>query len=506
MKFINPVIPGFHPDPSICRAGEDYYLVTSSFEYFPGVPLFHSKDLIHWRQIGHCLTRKSQFSLEKVRSSGGIYAPTIRHHGGTFYMATTNITAGGNFYVRTEDPFGEWSEPVRVDQGGIDPSLFFDDDGKVYFSSTGKDCIAQSEIDIKTGKRLSEVKEIWPGTGGSYPEGPHLYKINGTYYLMIAEGGTEYGHMETIARSNSPWGPFEGCPGNPILTHRSTASPIQATGHADLIKAHDGSWWMVFLGIRPNGHPYCHHLGRETFLAPVKWSDGGWPIVGSGGKVFLETEADCLPTHPWKREGPRDDFEGGRFGLQWNFLRNPREEDLSLKERPGWLRIRGSKVSLNDIDSPAFVGRRQEHFDCSVTTLLDFSPGSENEEAGLTVLINERHHYELAVTLTGRKRSVMVRRRIGGLAAKVACRDIGSGLLKLRIDADRNMYRFSYALNDDDFKPLAEARTRYLSTEIAGGWTGVYLGMYASGNGKAADAPAFFDWFDYTPSRKKILK
>ncbi|MBL7070713.1 MAG: glycoside hydrolase family 43 protein [Candidatus Omnitrophica bacterium] len=497
MIYKNPVIPGFHPDPSVCRLGKDHYLVTSSFEYFPGVPLFHSKDLIHWRQIGHCLTRKSQLPLEKVRSSGGIFAPTIRHYGGLFYMVTTNITGGGNFYVYTDDPEGDWSEPVPVDQKGIDPSLFFDDNGKVYLTSTDDDRIVQSRIDIKTGKLLTKPVEIWPGTGGSYPEGPHLYKINGLYYLMIAEGGTEYGHMETIARSDSPWGPYESYPDNPILRHRSTNDPIQAADRADLIEAHDGSWWLVFLGVRPNGHPYCHHLGRETFLAPVKWSEDGWPIVGKNGKAMLETDADCLDIHKWDDAPARDDFDGGGWGLEWNFLRNPRDEHYSTSERPGWLRLSGSEVSLNDTDSPAFLGRRQEHFCLTATTLMDFSPSRENEEAGLAVYMNERHHYELAVKCIEGERLIVVSRRVGGLVTRMDYDKIDSGPVSLRITADRDTYHFSYSLDGREFKAAAQAQTRYLSTEVAGGWTGVYLGMYATGNGKKSTTPAFFDWFEY---------
>lgn len=503
MKYSNPIIPGFHPDPSACRVGNDYYLVTSSFEYFPGVPFYHSRDLINWRQIGYCLTRKSQLLLEGVQSSGGIYAPTIRYNNGTFYMATTNNTAGGNFYVYTGDPSGEWSEPVWVDQGGIDPSLFFDDDGRVYFASTGENCIVQSGIDIKTGKRLTDIKNIWAGTGGSYPEGPHLYKINKMYYLMIAEGGTDYGHMETIARSQSPWGPFESCPQNPILTHRSSTNPIQATGHADLIESHNGSWWLVFLGIRPTtSRPYYHHLGRETFLTPVSWTISGWPVIGQDGKVSLEMEADCLPLHPWDKDSLRDDFESQELRIQWNFLRNPRNKDWSLTERPGWLQLNGSAVSLNDVDSPAFVGRRQEHFCCRVSTLLDFSPQQHREEAGLTVLMNERHHYEIAVTFLEGKRHVIVSRRIGSLITTAACEKIGNGPVKLRIETDLNMYYFSYALNSEDFKTIASGEARYLSTEVAGGYTGAYLAMYATGNGRKNSTPAFFDWFECAPLEK----
>ena len=233
--YQNPVIPGFYPDPSVCRAGDDFYLVNSSFEYFPGVPVFHSKDLIHWEQIGHCLTRDSQLPLQKCRASGGIYAPTIRYQDGLFYMITTNITGGGNFVVTATDPAGNWSDPVRIEPTGIDPDLFFEN-GKVYVCSTdGKMGIQMSQIDIKTGKRIGEKRHIWRGTGGRNAEGPHLYKKDGLYYLMISEGGTEYGHKITIARSKELTGPYMSNPSNPILTHADElgqGSPIQGTGHS----------------------------------------------------------------------------------------------------------------------------------------------------------------------------------------------------------------------------------------------------------------------------------
>src|SRR5436190_3718935 len=298
--YDNPVIEGMSPDPSVCRVGDDYYLVTSTFEYFPGVPVYHSKDLIHWRLIGHSLSRQSQLPLIRLTRNGGIWAATIRYHNGTFYVVTTNKSEGhGNFFVHTKDPAGEWSEPIELDQGGIDPSLLFDDDGKVYLTTGGAPgCparICQSEIDIKTGKRLSDIKPLWSGTGGSSPEGPHLYKLNGYYYLMIAEGGTEYGHGVTIARSRSPWGPFDVYDRNPILTHRNFKPiPIQGTRHADLIQVHEGSWWSVFHGFRPVTR-MAHHLGRETCLAPVTWSEDGWPTINGSGTITPRMEVKTLP-------------------------------------------------------------------------------------------------------------------------------------------------------------------------------------------------------------------
>jgi alpha-N-arabinofuranosidase len=506
MKYSNPVISGFYPDPSVCRVGEDYYLVTSSFEYFPGVPIFHSRDLVNWRQIGHCLTRASQLPLEGSESSQGIYAPTIRHHNGRFYMITTNMTIQRNFFVWADKPEGPWSEPVWIDWEGIDTSLHFDESGKVYVTGTSKfglhSDIHQAEINIETGGLLTERRLIWEGTGGAYPEAPHLYAINGKYYLVLAEGGTEFGHMATIARSDHPYGPFESCPHNPILSHRSRYSNIHATGHVDFVQTPDGSWWAVFLGIRTLSYPHYHHLGRETFLAPVTWSEDGWPIIGDNGRVELEMDAGTLPLEegqPWR---VRKDFQADKLDDAWNFLRNPHPEDWSLTERPGWLTLHGSAVTLNDLDSPAFVGHRHGHFDCSVSTLLEFAPTREGEEAGLTVLMNERFHYEIAVTRLDGVQKVIFRRRLGTLwKVEQEIEYNGSGIV-LSVQANPKAYTFAYAAPGGEAKVLGSGECGMLSSEVAGGFTGVYFGLYATGNGQACAAPAYFNGFDYDPTPK----
>jgi xylan 1,4-beta-xylosidase len=503
--YQNPVIPGFNPDPSVCRVGSDYYLVTSTFEYFPGVPVYHSKDLINWEQIGYCLTRKSQLPLENCWSSGGIYAPTIRYNNGTFYMVTTNVSAKGNFYVHTKDPAGEWSEPVWVKQGGIDPTLFFDVDGKVYLTSNdnaeGKTGIALSEIDIETGKLISPIRHIWGGTGGRYPEAPHIYRIGEWYYLMIAEGGTEYGHMETIARSKSIWGPYAADPDNPILTHRGLAGqnqPFQGTGHADLVQAHDSSWWMVFLAFRKAGGDF-HHLGRETFLTPVKWNVNGWPEVSTADTVGSFVTTRTLPLFPIKKEPSKDEFTSEKLNLCWNFLRNPDEASWSLKKKPGSLTLTGNSHTLDEAASPAFIGRRQQHFNCTATVTLDFNPASDNETAGITVLMNEKHHYDLYIQKEGNVRYILLRYRIGSLIHIEKKAKLPSGPVQLRINAKQLLYTFSYLpAGTSEFISLGSMETRYLSSEVAGGFTGVYLGMFASGNGKTSLSPAFFDWFEYT--------
>ena len=510
MKFQNPILPGFYPDPSVCRAGEDYYLVTSSFEYFPGVPIFHSRDLVNWRQIGHCLTRKSQLDLDTAKSSGGIYAPTIRYHEQRFYLVTTDTTGRGNILVWADDPAGPWSEPIPIRQGGIDPSLFFDASGKVFFSSNclhgNRRGLQQSEIDPATGRIMDGPHFLWEGTGGKYPEAPHLYHKDGWYYLLVAEGGTEFGHMITVARSRDAFGSFEPCPHNPILSHRSTAHSIQSTGHGDIFQDHLGGWWMVFLGVRHHSYPLVHHLGRETFLTPVTWSDEGWPVINRGQPVELTMEAESALSPPAQLHPPvRTDFDGDKLESYWNFRRNPVEGSWSLQERPGWLRLSCLPATLDDVAPLAFVGRRQQHFSCRASTRLEFVPADEHEEAGLTVLMNESYRCDLFVTQRGGKRSVVMRRRIGSVTVESAPRTVADGPLILWVEADRAWYNLGYCESDPLGKSglpvsMGRAETRHLSTEIAGGFTGVYLGLYATADHEASTARAWFDWFEYRPT------
>ncbi|WP_211750397.1 glycoside hydrolase family 43 protein [Paenibacillus sp. Marseille-Q4541] len=497
MKYNNPVIPGFYPDPSVCRVGEDYYLVNSSFAYFPGIPIWHSKDLVHWRQLGYCLTRESQLQLEKSGVSGGVWAPTIRYHQGRFYMVTTNQDYGGHFYVWTNDPSGDWSDPIYVDQEGIDPSLYFDEDGKVYFTSTGTQSgmgIYQCEIDIETGTKLSESRLIWSGTGGKFPEGPHLFKRNGYYYLMCAEGGTEYGHMETIARAKTPYGPFESGPMNPILSHRSLGHPIQATGHADLVEAHDGIWWAVFLGIRPVGYPPRHHLGRETFLAPVHWSEDGWPMIGNNGVVELEMEAETLSPVYWENNSEIDHFDEPSLGMHWNFLRNSEKVDWSLSERPGWLALNGRSVQLKErTGTPALIARRQQHWNCEVSVKMEFQP-AEGADAGLTVFMDDSYHYALGLTMLDGRHFVTLKRQVGSISDEKISLPVLGNVIELKIRALPDKYQFYYQGNDHEWNLLGEAETHLLSTEVAGGFTGVFFGMY---NYSSLGTTAYFDWFHY---------
>lgn len=495
MKFQNPIIPGFYPDPSICRAGEDYYIVTSSFGYYPGIPIWHSKDLVHWQQIGHCLTKESQLQLDGAKISEGVWAPTIRYHEGRFYMVTTNEKKCGHFYVWTDDPAGEWSEPIYVDQSGIDPSLFFEDD-KVYFTSTGTEQgigIYQCEIDIKTGKKLTDSHFIWQGTGGKFTEAPHLYKVNDYYYLMCAEGGTEYGHTEVVARSKSPYGPFESCPYNPILTHRSSGRKIQSTGHADLLQAVDGSWWAVFLGVRPVSYPYRHHIGRETFLAPVHWTDDGWPIIGNQGTVELEEQAPNLPFVEWERTANRDEFTGAYLNDSWTFIRSGVQTTWSLSERESFLTITGSSDRLSSSGYPAFIGRRQQHHSCEVTVRIEYDP-RDDDEAGLTVFMDDLNHYDLALTKVNGQMQFVMRRQIGSLIDEKYSEPIAGIDVEIRIEATKADYIFYYREGNRQWNKIGKGETRLLSTEVTGGFTGVLIAMY---NYSRYKTNAYFDWYEY---------
>ena len=507
MPSTNPILPGFYPDPSICRVGEDFYLVNSSFEYFPGVPLWHSRDLVNWRQLGHVLTRPTQLPLPAgTKPSDGIYAPTIRHHAGRFYMVTTHMPTLGNFLVHTTDPAGEWSEPVKIAQGGIDPSLFFDTDGRCYFTSNGTFWAPvrgayQCEIDPLTGEQLTPTRFIWTGTGGAYPEAPHLFRRGAYYYIMMAEGGTAEGHMVTIARGSSPYGPFENCPHNPLLTHRSLMSTIQASGHADFVEDQNGRWWAVFLGYRFSEHG-LHPLGRETYLAPLTWTAEGWPLINEGRPLpaTLALPATGLPPHPWPATPVRDDFNPATLAPDWVFVRNPDPSAWSLSARPGWLTLHCAAPSPDNEASFAGIVRRQRHFEFSASTRLDFEPGTENEEAGLVILMDNLHHYEIAVTLRAGRRVAVVRRRIGRLAGETAQVDLPAGPVTLRLQGDRRLYRFGYVTDAGADHWLAEGEVRYLCTEVTGGYNGVLLGPYATARGATGSTnQAGFDWFDYQP-------
>jgi len=508
--FTNPVLTGFHPDPSICRVGDRFYLVVSSFEYFPGIPIFTSTDLVSWTPLGHVLDRPSQLDLSRASASGGIYAPTIRHHDGLFFVTATNVSGGGHFIVHASDPSGPWSDPVWVDQDGIDPSLFFED-GLAYFTSNiepdpgGPHAehpafqrgIQQSLVEPKTGRLLGEPRFIWGGTGGRYPEAPHLYRRGDFYYLVLAEGGTEYGHMVTVGRSRSPWGPFEASPHGPLVSHRSMASPLQAVGHADMVTLPNGEWWLVCLGVRPVGQWPRHLLGRETLLAPVHWSEDGWPQVGDRGVIEPELPRPALPASPPPPPRPRDDFDEPRLGPQWQFVRRPLDQTALLGSRQGWLTLatEGTRVAE---PFPCFVGRRQQHYAFDARTRIEYSPARDGEEAGIAVRMNDDHFFAFGVRRHEGVKQIVLRQVIGRLNICTVVAETDQSDLVLGVRGDSDSYVFSATTGTGTVHTSDPADSRFLATEFAGGFTGVFIGLYAEcPSGRST--PAHFDWFDYRP-------
>jgi len=497
--YKNPVIPGFNPDPSVICVNDTFYCVTSSFQYFPAVPIYQSTDLIHWKQIGNVLDRKSQVDLKGCNSWGGIYAPTLRYHDGTYYMITTNVTNGGNFLVTAKSPAGPWSDPVWVRTGWIDPSLYFED-GKCYMVSNPHDAIYMCEIDVKTGEILSPERAIWGGTGGRYPEAPHIYKKDGYYYLMIAEGGTEVGHNETIARSKNIYGPYLPNPSNPILSHfrqLKQGDHIQATGHAELVQAPDDSWWAMCLAYRTMSNG-MHNLGRETFLAPVRWDKNAWPVINGNGTIDIDMQVPTLPQSQNHTPAIRTTFLNNQLGHEWVYLRNPIAENYTFHN--GKLRLKASEHNLNSMEQPTAVFRRQQHINFLAQTEVSIGNATKDDNAGLTAYMDTEAHYDLIVRRTAKGCEVVLHCQIKGLALDIKKASISGNNASLRITGDSENYHFFYSTdNGKNFIELGSLSTRYVSTECSGGFTGIMLGMHCCKASKNSNVNADFSYFDYKP-------
>ena len=481
MKYTNPIVKGFYPDPSVCEANGKYYLVCSSFQYFPGVPLFESEDLVNWKQIGHVLTRKTQVMLEKINSSGGVFAPTIRYNDGRFYMVTTNDTTHQHFYVYTDDIYGEWSEPIVVDQDGIDPSLYFEG-GRTFFISNGTDDygesgVIQSEINIETGEKLTPSKCIWKGSGGRFLESPHMYKINGEYYLMAAEGGTEYGHMITYARGKDIWGPFNGYPKNPVVTNRNTAPEIiQGIGHGDLIQDKYGDWHILSLGFRQIHIWQAYHtLGREVFLYPVEFGEDGWFSAGTNGVVRAEYE---MKGDHVQQEKKVYTFENTDWNIDWAYLRHPVPENYEQADDN--LILHGTDVTLDDVDTPTFMALRQREFCFELTCTVSIDCG----EAGATVFACENEHFDVAVCKGDTGYEGILKYNVGPAKHLQKSVPLSSDTATVIVRGENCRYSFYIADNGEEIF-LGSADAKYVSTEVAGGFTGVMLGLYAVGNNTA---------------------
>ncbi len=485
MRYENPIIRGFNPDPSICRVGEDFYLATSSFEFFPGIPVYHSRDLVNWRQIGNCIERPEQLPMEIAGAGLGIWAPTIRWHEGLFYV-TAKMKDFGNFIVWSADPATGWSDPVRVDIEGIDPSILFDG-GKAYYTTNlrspeGLESISMVEVDAKTGDKRSDVRAIWHGMADDRPqklEAPHIYHIGDWYYLWAAEGGTAFEHMITAARSREIWGPYTSCDA-PLLTNRySEGTGVACSGHGDLVEDGRGNWWTVHLATRPDDRWYSH-LGRETFLLPVTW-EKEWPVIGDGVSHLVcdgPLTAAQQPLNPWQA-----DFSSRQ--PQWLSVRRPVAAHYDF--RGDRLALTPATEKLSDpLGSPAFLALRQMDIDCTVEARICFDPAFDQSEAGLSIYIADYGYYAFCKKRIDGRNSLMIYRQ-GGDFAPVSL-PLADGEIKLRIQADKKHYTLSYALDGGEY--VRAAVVPVLTKADAGkGFTGTLIGVYAQTD-RAGEKPA----------------
>lgn len=506
--FYNPILPGWYSDPSIASNGKDYFMVTSTFSFFPGVPLFHSTDLMNWKQVGHVLDRPDQLPLDGQKTSEGIFAPAISYnpYNQTWYMVTTNIKKG-NFFVKTKDPFGSWSDPIWLpDVHGIDPSFFFDDNGKAYIVNNdvpdggstydGHRAIRVLQFDVETEKTFGE--SIMLVNGGVnlaekpiWIEGPHLYKIDGKYYLMCAEGGTSVNHREVIFKSSSPLGVFVPWHNNPILTQKNLDHnrelPITCAGHADLIRKENGQWWAAFLACRPIENKF-ENLGRETFLMPVRWSQDGFPYI---------TESDELVPRIIRMEGVKrndenatfgnferiDGFDKPELGMEWMTIRGAAKDLYSLDTDPGYLLLKCADVASNEIKELAYVSRRIQHHKFACSTRLYFNPTKDSESAGLLMYKDETHQYLMVLSKKGDGLQVSLKKVNKNGAEIIITKTLenNGGAVDLKITSNGLKFGFEYAEEGAEWKTLANnVDAFYLSTAQSYGFTGTNIGVYAS--------------------------
>jgi xylan 1,4-beta-xylosidase len=499
----NPILPGFHPDPSIVRVGTDYYLVNSSFSFYPGLPIFQSRDLLHWTQIGNAIDRPGMFDFTGLGVARAVFAPTIRHHHGLFYIINTCIECGFNFLITATNPAGPWSNPVFLPTvDGIDPDLFIDEDGRSWISNNGPPIDAPrydghraiwiQEFDLNTHKMTGPRSVIVDGgvhlaDKPIWTEGPHIFKRGGYYYLIAAEGGTAGNHSETVYRSRKVTGPYTPGPVNPILTQRdldpARPFPVYATGHADFVQAPDGKWWSVFLGTRPY-EANLSNLGRETFLLPVSWPENGWPIILPGGNIVPQVLAGGRAK---AGTSDRDDFRTPKLTPDWLMLRTPKERWYSLA--PHALSLSPRTASLSGTGNPSFLAKRQRHRDENVETELVYAPRREGDHAGLAIFADERHHYFFGIWQMAEGPRLVVRKRDGAedpeegriLASIPIKADKASKPLRLRIGSFGPSLNFTYADPGGTFQPmLINASGKVLASEASNQFTGVVIGPYAS--------------------------
>lgn len=510
-EFYSPILQGCYPDPSITRKGDNYFLVNSSFSMFPGVPIFTSKDLVNWKQVGHVLDRPSQLKVEKSGVSQGIYAPDIKYnkHNDTFYMITTQIASGiGNMVVKTKDPAKGWSEVQKLNFDGIDPSIFFDDDGKAYIvhndappkgteQYNGHRVIKMWDYDLEKDQVVAGSDKIIVNGGVDlsqkpiWIEGPHLYKKNGKYFLMCAEGGTGGNHSEVIFMSDAPKGPFVPAQNNPILTQRyfpkDRKDKVDWAGHADLVETPDGNYFGVFLAIRPNEKGRVNH-GRETFILPVDWS-GKYPVF-KNGLVPMKPKLK-LPEGVKNQTGQNGFFPNGNFtftdkltdknlDLRWIAMRGPRENFITTAKNG--VKVNPFETNIKALAPVSALFHRLQHEDFETSVTLNYKPKSEKELAGITCYQSERFNYVFGITKKDKDFYIVLERTEKGESKLIASEKIAlSKIVKLQVVGEKDDLSFNYSLDGKNFRNLGgPVSGDILSTDVAGGFTGSLIGLYST--------------------------
>ncbi len=523
-SFTNPILAGFYPDPSICRVENDYYITVSSFAYFPGLPIFHSTDLVNWKQIGHAMDRNEQLDLAGARITRGLFAPTIRYHNGTFYIICTLIDKGGNFVITAKNPAGPWTNPVWLPElDGIDPSLFFDEDGKTYITYNsippgnkslydGHRTIRIVSFDEEQLRVTSDNSIIVNGgvditKNPVWIEAPHIFRKDDWYYLICAEGGTAYNHSEVVFRSKNVNGPYVPYENNPILTQRhldkNRNNPVTTAGHADFVETPDGKWYAVFLACRPYDDDY-YNTGRETFLTPVEWKEG-WPVINPG---FEEVQYQYPVPFPATTiinntfNGNflfKDDFNDNTLNQRYIFLRNP-ETGLYNIER-GSLQLPLKKFTAADKENAAFIGFRQSHLKGDAATAINFTAKVENEKAGLIAFQGETNFYFLCKSVKSGKPVVELYQSAAEEGKEnellASAEIINNETLYLKVEAYNDKYIFYYAETKNNWTVLKDkVDAKFLSTKQAGGFVGTIYAMYATSNGTETTNTVSYEWFE----------
>jgi alpha-N-arabinofuranosidase len=533
--FKNPILAGGYPDPSICRVGNEFIMVNSSFEYFPALPIHKSKDLVNWELAGHGLNRLEQVSgqinLIDVQSNGGIHAPTIRFHNGKYHIITTNVyydeikqrATATNFIITSSKPEGPWSNPIIIKGApGIDPDIFFDDDGRVWYTGNhqpldptfnGETEIWMQELDPNSFQLIGQRFFVWRGAcGGVWAEGPHIYKKDGNYYLLIAEGGTSFNHSIMVAVSDTISGPYVSNERNPIFSsrHLSYDNWVHSTGHGDLVELEDGRWYVMMLGVRGDVKRKSN-MGRETFIAPVSWEIEPydwkekkivWPVIApQTGKILKNNPMIFSETTPNKETYFVDNFNDTNLGLAWNRRRAPMQKMIDLASNSGSLRLYTNHNKLQERKRANFTGIKQTESDFSFETKMTFSPASDSDEAGIAIVQKDNNF--LSLTLKQSSDDIALELKLmNEIQTSIASKkiDYNSKLpIQLKVESFNNKYHFYYALENQKFQLLAEAAANHL---LSHGYTGAHIGLYATSNGQMSTGYVDFDRVEYKSVKK----